>query len=255
MSTTDQVLSEFIDAWNAGRRPRVREYLARLPTAPTATSSPTSSRPGSRSPRPPPTTSPPAPRSAPSRPSPACSTRRRGRRPVADGRPGAPRPRRALHRRPRGTPGRALLARPRRRPAHTGYLERLERGALDPTRVSRRLLDALGALLGVSGRALADAAAFSRALRPAPPAERSSEPTARPTTRSATTSNCSPSRPGTRPTADGRTRPPVHRRPRRRDVRSCSCPPSRSHARGLARKSNARRGRSALASAVTPPAV
>src|SRR5690242_9677049 len=34
MSTTDQLLSEFIDAWNAGRRPRVREYLARLPDGP-----------------------------------------------------------------------------------------------------------------------------------------------------------------------------------------------------------------------------
>ena len=31
MSTNDQVLNEFIDAWNAGHRPRVREYLARLP--------------------------------------------------------------------------------------------------------------------------------------------------------------------------------------------------------------------------------
>ena len=34
MSTNDQVLSDFIDAWNAGRRPRVREYLARLPDGP-----------------------------------------------------------------------------------------------------------------------------------------------------------------------------------------------------------------------------
>jgi transcriptional regulator with XRE-family HTH domain len=31
MSTTEQVLSDFIDAWNAGRRPRVRDYLARVP--------------------------------------------------------------------------------------------------------------------------------------------------------------------------------------------------------------------------------
>ena len=31
---TDRVLSEFIDAWNAGRRPRVRDYLARLPDGP-----------------------------------------------------------------------------------------------------------------------------------------------------------------------------------------------------------------------------
>ncbi len=34
MSTYDQVLSDFMDAWNAGRRPRVREYLARLPDGP-----------------------------------------------------------------------------------------------------------------------------------------------------------------------------------------------------------------------------
>jgi hypothetical protein len=31
---TDRVLSEFVDAWNAGRRPRVRDYLARLPDGP-----------------------------------------------------------------------------------------------------------------------------------------------------------------------------------------------------------------------------
>jgi hypothetical protein len=30
----DQILSEFIDAWNAGRRPRVRDYLARVPEGP-----------------------------------------------------------------------------------------------------------------------------------------------------------------------------------------------------------------------------
>jgi transcriptional regulator with XRE-family HTH domain len=34
MSTTDQVLSDFIDAWNAGRRPRLRDYLARVPDGP-----------------------------------------------------------------------------------------------------------------------------------------------------------------------------------------------------------------------------
>src|SRR3954453_22616620 len=32
MSTTpEQVLSEFIDAWNAGQRPNVDEYIARVP--------------------------------------------------------------------------------------------------------------------------------------------------------------------------------------------------------------------------------
>src|SRR5690349_2596626 len=30
----DRVLSEFIDDWNAGRRPRARDYLARLPDGP-----------------------------------------------------------------------------------------------------------------------------------------------------------------------------------------------------------------------------
>ena len=29
----EQVLSDFIDAWNAGGRPRVRDYLARVPEA------------------------------------------------------------------------------------------------------------------------------------------------------------------------------------------------------------------------------
>jgi len=31
MSDADKVLSEFITAWNAGRRPRVRQFLARVP--------------------------------------------------------------------------------------------------------------------------------------------------------------------------------------------------------------------------------
>jgi hypothetical protein len=34
MSTIDQILSEFIDAWNAGQRPRMREYLGRVPEGP-----------------------------------------------------------------------------------------------------------------------------------------------------------------------------------------------------------------------------
>src|SRR4051794_36083931 len=31
-STREQVLSEFIDAWNAGERPDVDDYIARVPT-------------------------------------------------------------------------------------------------------------------------------------------------------------------------------------------------------------------------------
>src|SRR3954463_11976710 len=30
-STREQVLSEFVDAWNVGRRPDVDEYIARVP--------------------------------------------------------------------------------------------------------------------------------------------------------------------------------------------------------------------------------
>jgi transcriptional regulator with XRE-family HTH domain len=47
------------------------------------------------------------------------------------------------------------------------YLERMERGELEPARVSRRLLDALGDLLGVSAGTLADAGGLGRELRPA----------------------------------------------------------------------------------------
>jgi transcriptional regulator with XRE-family HTH domain len=46
------------------------------------------------------------------------------------------------------------------------YLERMERGELDATRVSRRLLDALGEALGVSGSSLAEAGDLG--LRAAP---------------------------------------------------------------------------------------
>ena len=34
MTDRDRILSEFIDAWNAGRRPRARQYLARVPEGP-----------------------------------------------------------------------------------------------------------------------------------------------------------------------------------------------------------------------------
>lgn len=47
-----------------------------------------------------------------------------------------------------------------------GYLERMEHGELEPSRISRRLLDALSQALGTSADALADAATFGRGLRP-----------------------------------------------------------------------------------------
>jgi hypothetical protein len=47
------------------------------------------------------------------------------------------------------------------------YLERMERGELEPSRVSRRLLDVLGEALGTSGPTLSDAGMLGRGLRPA----------------------------------------------------------------------------------------
>ena len=47
------------------------------------------------------------------------------------------------------------------------YLDRLEHGDLEPARVSRRLLDAIGDALGASGATLRDAATFGHGLRPA----------------------------------------------------------------------------------------
>jgi transcriptional regulator with XRE-family HTH domain len=166
MSTPDQVLSDFIDAWNTGHRPRVREYLARLPDGPARDEladqitswleiAPTpahdaSTRAAIRSEA-------PVARLLASDPWPAVVPELRSRAGLSLGQLAA----RLLD---RLALDRADLARTR------GYLERLETGALDPTRISRRLLDALGGVLGVSGRALRDSAALSRGLRPAAPA-------------------------------------------------------------------------------------
>jgi hypothetical protein len=168
MSSTEQVLSEFIDAWNAGRRPRVIEYLGRVPegaerdalaeqigtwleVAPTPAYDP-----GTR---------------AQIRAEPAV-------RHVFDAvgedaglwpavipqlRAGA------------GLSIREVAVRLIERfdlgagseDRAAEYLERMERGELEAARVSRRLLDALGELLGASGRTLADAGRLGGAMRPA----------------------------------------------------------------------------------------
>jgi len=157
MSTSERVLSDFIDAWNAGRRPRVGDYLERVPgdqrdeLAEQITTW------------------------LELVPPPAYSEQARGAirsEPIVQG---------VL-----STVGDdvgtwpALLPRLRRRAGlglgelagrlvevlrlgeadqtqrAAAYLERMEHGELGPDRVSRRLLDALGALLGVSGQSLAD---------------------------------------------------------------------------------------------------
>jgi hypothetical protein len=146
MSTNDQVLNEFIDAWNAGRRPRVREYLARLPDGPD--------------------------RDALAdritswlevAPTPSYDEETRLAilaDPIVAGALAGPVPALRAH---AGLSVSELAARLIDRLSlkrddtarAAGYLEQLETGALDPSRLSRRLLDALGAVLGVPGSALA----------------------------------------------------------------------------------------------------
>jgi hypothetical protein len=146
MSTHEQLLSEFIDAWNRGRRPRVREYLARLPDGPDRDELADQITSWLEV----------APAPAYDEP-----TRDRIRsEPIVAavlGSVPALRARAGLSISQLAARLLERLALDRRDSARAaGYLERLERGELDPTRVSRRLLDALGAVLGVPGRALAE---------------------------------------------------------------------------------------------------
>lgn len=167
MSLHDQVLSDFIDAWNAGRRPRVREYLGRVDDE--------------------------RAREALAdaiadwlelAPAPALDDAARAdvrRQPAVDAVLGGVEagaglwPELLPRLRERGglsvgdlaarLAERFSLGAPQRERA-AGYLDRLERGELEPARVSRRLLDALGDLLGLSGASLADAGGFGVRLRP-----------------------------------------------------------------------------------------
>lgn len=169
MSSPDQVLSEFIDAWSAGRRPRVREYLERVPEG--------SERDDLAQQittwlevAPPPAYSDEARAAIRQEPAvqrvfatvgedesawPAMLPRLRERaglsvRDVAS---------RLVDR--LGLAGDAEPARA------ADYLEQMERGELRADRVSRRLLDALGGLLGVDGRSLADLGGRVGGIRPA----------------------------------------------------------------------------------------
>jgi transcriptional regulator with XRE-family HTH domain len=166
MSSIDQVLSDFIDAWNAGRRPRVREYLQRVPegaerdeladqittwleVAPTPEYDEAA---GAQI------------RAEPMVQHvfeavdddaglwPAMLPRLRARA---------------------GLSMRDVAAQIVSRFGLGGgdeeraddYVQRLERGELEPSRVSRRLLDALGELLGVGGGTLADAGRLGVTVR------------------------------------------------------------------------------------------
>jgi hypothetical protein len=169
MSATEQALSEFIDAWNAGRRPRVRDYLARVPEGPERDAlaeqittwleiAPT---PGyDESAR------------AQIRADPVV------RRPLTAAEDEAglwPAVMPELRARAGLTVGRLatrLVERfrlaPDAEPRVAEYLACLERGELEPRRVSRRMLDALDGLLGLTGGSLTDVVAFGGGLRPSP---------------------------------------------------------------------------------------
>jgi transcriptional regulator with XRE-family HTH domain len=171
MSDIDQTLSAFIDAWNRGERPRVAEYLARaaneterdelarqietwLEHAPTPAYEP-------------------ATRAAISA-EPAVAALLR----AADNDAGLwpavlPRLRAragwSVAELAERLAGRLGLT-PAQQPKTATYLGELEQGKLDPQSVSRRLLDALGALLGASAETLREAAALGAPLPPAPAA-------------------------------------------------------------------------------------
>ena len=96
----------------------------------------------------------------------------------------------------------AALGLARDREAKTaGYLERLERGELEPARVSRRVFDALARVLGVAP-ARARGRRRPERLGAAPPRRRSAPTPTRPR-RSARTWSCSPTR-SPRPAAQDR---------------------------------------------------
>lgn len=168
MSTTEQVLSDFIDAWNAGRRPRVIEYLARVPEgavrdeladristwlelAPTPDYSQATR--------------------AEIRAEPIV---RRVHEAVGEDAGLWPAVIPELRARA-GLSVTDLAARIVQRFVLGGgnaqrtadYLQRMERGELEASRVSRRLLDALGEMLGSSGRALANAGMLGGGMRAA----------------------------------------------------------------------------------------
>ena len=129
----DRVLSEFIDAWNAGRRPRVRDYLARLPDGP-ARDELADAITDWLSVAPAPAYSERARREIRTEVARTFELARLRERAGFSVRELAVRVARAF--------GLADVERTE------GYLARLEAGELDPSRVSRRLLDALGGLLG-----------------------------------------------------------------------------------------------------------
>jgi transcriptional regulator with XRE-family HTH domain len=160
--TIDQVLSDFIDAWNAGRRPRVDDFLERVPEA--ERDELADAVLAWLEVAPPPAYDAAALEAV--RAEPALVALRAAAGPLPALVP-------QLRAR-RGLSVRQVAERVAERAGLRGqeeraadYLERLERGELDARRLSRRLLDALADALRTSGSALADAAAAAAPPRPA----------------------------------------------------------------------------------------
>jgi transcriptional regulator with XRE-family HTH domain len=148
-SNRDRVLSEFIDAWNAGRRPDVDDYVARV--APEERGELADELIAFLS-------------FAPTPPYSDADLEAIRAEPVVAGALAAPGERGGLlpalltrlrQRSSMSTPQlagalvRALDLAGSRREKTAAYLERLERGELEPTRVSRRVFEALARVLGV----------------------------------------------------------------------------------------------------------
>jgi hypothetical protein len=168
MSNPEQVLSDFIEAWNAGERPRVLDYLSRVPEGERDDLASSMSTWLEVAPTPPYDES----VRAAIRADPAVQATF-----AAVGPGGAWPATLPVLRERAGLDLRGLAARlverlglggsPGGADRAAGYLGDMERGELGPDRVSRRLLDALGGVLGVSGSALADLGA-AVTPRPAP---------------------------------------------------------------------------------------
>ncbi len=187
----DRILSEFIDAWNAGRRPDVDDYVGQRRRArPRAA--------GVRHRRVPRVRADPGVRRRRARGHPGRARRRRrggrdprARRPVAvaaaaAAKAGGPEHGRSSPPRSSARSGSAGDSEPKTR----DYLERLEAGELEPRGLSGRLLDGLARLLGVPRTELEGAGGVRRRRPP----RRSSVPRGRERRSCATTSTCSPTR-------------------------------------------------------------
>lgn len=165
---TDQLFSDFIDAWNAGRRPELDDYLAQVPD-PTARRELAEQIAGWVDLAPTPAYSEAV--RAEIRATPAVA-----RVLAAAGQEGGLWPELLPELRARSSLTLAGLAARVRERFSLGeveqertarFLGRMESGELEPAGVSRRLLDALGELLDTSAERLADAGMFGRGLNPA----------------------------------------------------------------------------------------